>query len=247
MAVGLRIACRGVPPTSRPGSRPVYGSAGMDRRWGRISMRASILAMGARGTCRRVRSTSHLAVVSLLRVLPLGAVALGNAIRRPGGCGFGLAGAPVRSSPRPRPDDEPAAWNRAAMVGNLLSATTGPAAARGPARPGETSGSPSADPTCADLPHARRRLATVRPEVPHRSRPPPCHDVTRFACPSANPRGMPCVWRDRPSPVDSGAVYRRPSKCELLRGRPDPTIPEAARRPTLDPGPFLLQISTPLV
>ena len=132
------------------------------------------------------------------------------------------------------------------MVGKLLSATTRPAAARGPARPGETSVSPSADPTRAGLPHARRRMATVRPEIPHRSRPPPRHGVTPFACRPVNPRANAYVWRDRPSARAARPVHRRSFERRPPPSRPDPPIPGAAHRPTLDPGPFLLLISTPL-
>ncbi len=135
----------------------------------------------------------------------------------------------------------------AAMVGNLQLATTRLAAARGPARPGETSGSPSADSTCPGLPHAQRRMATVRPEIPHRSRPPPRRGDTPFACGTANPRADAYVWRDRPSPHAARPVQRLLFERSPPPSRPASRIPGDAHRPTLDPGPFLLQISTPLV
>ena len=52
-AAGLRIACRGG-RADRPtrANVPSYGSAGVDRRWGRIPMRASISETGASGDLR---------------------------------------------------------------------------------------------------------------------------------------------------------------------------------------------------
>lgn len=251
---GLRIACRGG-RTDRPrGQPPSYGSAGADRHWGRPRcvprLRRWAPAVPADLSAQRRASPSRRASASCHKA------------PSPSATRFARRGLRLRSRGRPRPLEPSSSTGRrpdtgstgesavgilAAMVGNLQLATTRPPAARGPARPGETSGSPSADPTCAGRPHAQRRLATVRPATPHRSRPPPRHGVNPCANFSVNPHGMPCVWRNRPATGDYGAVDRPPSKCDAPPSHPDPPGSGGAHRPTLDPGPFLLQISTPMV
>ncbi len=141
---------------------------------------------------------------------------------------------------------EPAVRNPAAMVGDLLSATTRPAATRGAARSHAVSASSAAVPTRAGRAQARQRPATVRPEIPHRCRPPPRSSVIPFAFRAANPRAHAYVWRERPWPRASRPVHRRCFERRPSPSHPDTPISWGAHRPTLVPGPFLLQISEPM-
>lgn len=140
----------------------------------------------------------------------------------------------------------PAVRNLAVMVGDLLSATTRPAAARGAACPHAVSASPAAVPTRAGRVQARQRPAPVRPEIPLRSRPPPRRRVIPFACRPANPFAHACVWREGPSPRASRPVHRRRFERRPSPSHPDTQISWGAHRPTLVPGPLLLQTFTPV-
>lgn len=136
--------------------------------------------------------------------------------------------------------------NLAAMVGDLLSATTRPAATRGAARPHAVSASPADVPTHAGRAQARQRPAPIRLETPRRSRRPPRRRVIPFACRPANPFAHACVWREGPSRRASRPVHRR-----RFERRPSPIHPATpiswgAHRPTLVPGPLLLQTFTPV-
>ena len=71
--------------------------------------------------------------------------------------------------------------------------------------------------------------------------------ATSYAKDCAVPRGNPYAWRDQPSPSDIGSIDERLSKDRAAPECPDFPIPGGAHRPALDPGPFLLQISTPMV
>ncbi len=209
--------------------------------------------MDAGGTHGCVNSTSHPAVASWLRVLHRGVVAFGSAIHPPGPAAeirrqhrvFLVLGSTGRGPDAPS-TVPPAARILAAMVGDLISATTRPTAARGAARPHAVSESPAADPTRTGRAQARQRPAIVRPEIPHRSRPPPRRRVISFACRPAMPCARAYVWRERLVPHASHPVHRRRFERRPSPSHPGTPISWGAHRPTLVPGPFLLQISTPM-
>ena len=113
-------------------------------------------------------------------------------------------------------------------------------------RPGGASLSPVADLTHAGRTHARHRMAIVRPEISHRSRPPPRCGVTRFAFGTANPQANAYVWRKRPSPRAAHPVHGRSFERRPQPSHPDTPGSGGAHRPTLVRGPFLLQVSEPL-
>ena len=231
---GLRMACR----IAGAG----HASACMDRRIGRLPWRHGWT--GSRCVHRsRMWVPAAPAGATAQRRIPPSRRASASGRAAPSSC-------VVSGSTGRRPDAastvEPAVRNLAAMVGDLLSATTRPAATRGAARPHAVSASPAAHPTRAGRAQARQRPAPGRHEIPHRSRPPPRRRVIPFAFRPAKPRVHAYVGRERPLPRASRPVHRLSFERRPPPRHPATPISGAAHRPTLVPGPFLLQISTPM-